>query len=112
MSALPETGHVAGCPLEPPHLNGQEHEQALVHQLEILRGGLRRYADDHIRPGSFLCACIANNFTDAARLADALSWSLARLLVQAIARDVPPSARGSYAAIDAWCTSREKGGAA
>lgn len=72
------------------------HEaEAELHRLvpQHLWGGLRRFLEDHVRPGSFLSAALSNDLKDAVATGDVQSLvgliSLVRWL-------------GSYAPIDAW----------
>lgn len=68
---------------------------------EAIQDGLDYYRVDHIRPGSFLSAVIANDLRTAISHADENSMKYLRHIVSAVER-LPESARGSREKIDNW----------
>ena len=69
---------------------------------ERLREGVRRWVEDHVVPGGFLCAVICNNLRDAIFLA--ADENLPRLveIVRWFYHEAPGLCWGSKATFDRW----------
>lgn len=69
---------------------------------ERMRGGLARYLILGIRPGSFLCAVLMNDFVMACCHADDENLGLLRAYSKFLTLDAPVKSFGSCAAFNAW----------
>lgn len=67
-----------------------------------LRGGLKRYLADRVRPGHFLCALLCNDLADAVLRADPDSLAGLRDLLLFLHNWAPGPAHGSPEKFDAW----------
>ncbi len=74
---------------------------------EHLHGGILRYVEVGIRPGGFLCACIAMDAEDALHRAADIETSVA---IPAITHwflfDAPAGCAGSRETLEAWINSK------
>jgi hypothetical protein len=72
-----------------------------------LHGGILRYVDVGIRPGGFLCACIAMDADDALKRAADIETSIA---IPAITHwflfDAPQGCAGSREKLEEWIASK------
>ena len=71
-----------------------------------LKGGLRRYLDNRIRPGSFLEAIITNDLYGAYRTADGESLRGLPEILAYLYWDAPSNSWGSIAKFEAWASSK------
>jgi hypothetical protein len=69
---------------------------------ELVLGALERYRDQHLRPGSCLCAVLAGDLFDAFSRADPATSAAMGDIVRWICRGLPGNAWGSREAVDAW----------
>lgn len=89
-----------------------EHRSRLYRQAETvavprhLRDGLVRYIVDGIRPGSFLCAVLANDLLSAVSLGDPESLAGLKPLMLFIVNEAPNSGVRSYENIAAFVKRR------
>jgi len=72
---------------------------------EQFRGGMRRYIEDRIQPGSTLRAILAHDLFDAVALADAGAIAELPRIVRWIYQEAPHGSHGSYAVVDAWLSA-------
>jgi len=56
---------------------------------EHLQGGMRRYIEDGIPPGSFLQACLANDLTEAVGHASSQTWEYIHSVVMFLWNELP-----------------------
>ncbi|HUS89234.1 MAG TPA: hypothetical protein VMW91_07700 [Desulfosporosinus sp.] len=64
--------------------------------------GIRRYIDDHIRPGDFLCAVISNNLKEAVHQADDENIQNLPAYVAYFYNKAPYNCHGSKEIMEAW----------
>lgn len=76
---------------------------------ENLVRALEAWAVDHIPPGGFLQACLANNLAEAALRADATNKGCLDGLVRLMANELPSPAWGSAINTWAWCDPDHRG---
>lgn len=69
---------------------------------EHLHGGLCRYLDHRIQPGSFLVAVLSNDLKEAMARADEKSRAGLFALVSFLYNDAPANCWGSPDAVQAW----------
>lgn len=69
---------------------------------ERMMGGLQRYIDHGIAPGSFLCAVLENNLKDAVGRADAENLANLPAYVGYLYNEAPMACWGSPQKISAW----------
>lgn len=67
-----------------------------------LREGIKRYIDQHIEPGDFLCAVIENDLRESAGLADYLSTCHLPTIVAWFYQYAPAACWGSHGKLLAW----------
>ena len=67
-----------------------------------LKRGIVRWVDEGVRPGSFLCAVIANDLFRAVALADPESFDALRLICQFFYNYVPMGCQGSELRMKEW----------
>jgi hypothetical protein len=77
---------------------------------EHLHAGLYAYLVDHVRPGAFLCAVLANNLEQAVLRADHASELALPDLVRFIVFECSSQVYGSMSMVDAWCADQRLGG--
>jgi hypothetical protein len=73
-----------------------------------LRGGLKRYLVDRVRPGSFLCNLLRNDLAAAVVQADEDSLAGLRDLVLFLHNYAPGPAHGSPGNFEAWLAGGSK----
>ena len=71
-----------------------------------MHDGVVRYLLHGVRPGSFLSALFANDFVACCVRADAENTAALPDWAAWIINHAPASCRGSYLAIERWCTAR------
>lgn len=72
---------------------------------------LRSYALDGLKPGSFTCACIDNDFTDAVCMATPdVTVEHMRAVAKTLYNDFPSAAWGSRTNREAWAARGGAGG--
>ena len=75
---------------------------------EHMRGGLQRYIEDGIEPGSFLLAVLANDFVNAIGMADGINREYLSDWALFLYNELPgrgshkPDCWGSREAVDNW----------
>ena len=69
---------------------------------ESLRAGARRWVEDHVAPGGFLCAVIRNDLSEAVALADDNNLPLLPEIVRWFYNEAPGPCWGSVHALDEW----------
>lgn len=67
-----------------------------------LIGGIHRYFEDRIRPGSFLCAVLTNNLSDAVKKGDMESLVSLISIVRWLQNFAPEESWGSVEALERW----------
>ena len=67
-----------------------------------MEGGIRRYIDDHIRPGEFLCAVISNDLKEAVGKADDFNIENLPAYVAYFYNKAPSTCWGSRKKMEAW----------
>jgi hypothetical protein len=72
---------------------------------ESLRGGLRRYIEEHIRPGDFLYAVLADSLSSAVMLADDGNRERLLDIARWVYNEAPPMCHGSREKVEAWISS-------
>jgi hypothetical protein len=77
---------------------------------ERMMGGIERYINDHIRPGSFLCAVISNNLRDACGQADDENMLNLPAFVAYFYNEAPHNCWGSPEELQAWIDAGIKEG--
>lgn len=75
---------------------------------EHCRGGLERYFEHHIPPGSFLTAVLSNDLMDAARRADSANQYRLFDYCRFLETYAPRSSYGSPEAVQKWLTNGDK----
>ena len=73
------------------------------------RPGLKRYLEQRIRPGNFLCAVLANDFRRAVMLADPENLAALRHYALLIYNELPAPAWGDTYRVASWCGETERG---
>lgn len=68
--------------------------------------GLERYAEQRLRTGDFLCACLAGDFHGAVARCHRFTLPHLPALSALILSELPAEAQGSYERVDAWCARR------
>jgi hypothetical protein len=72
-----------------------------------LREGLRRYADERLKPGGLLTAVLENDLARAVVvLHPSLGVDTLRDLVWYVSMEIPAASHGSSAAVSAWLEER------
>ena len=74
---------------------------------EYMRGGLERYVEHHIKPGSFLMAVLENNFVLAAGRADDINQRYLMAWADTLYNDLPGTCWGSPEKVQSWLDKRE-----
>ena len=74
---------------------------------EPLREGMKRYVVDHIRPGSFLSACLRNDLSGAAMQADPENRQRLGQIASWMVFELPDYCWGSTEKFDAWIAGRD-----
>jgi hypothetical protein len=69
---------------------------------EYMHGGVERYIEHGIPPGSFLTAVLCNDLKGAFMSADTQNSANLRNLVEFIYWDMPAGAQGSLKKVEAW----------
>jgi len=69
---------------------------------ERMGPGILRYVNDHIRPGSFLCAVISNDLRGAVMLADSENIDNLSAFSMYFYWETPPDCHGSKEKMEAW----------
>ena len=69
---------------------------------------LRRYADNHIKPGSFVLACLQNDLQMAIRRADEASLAALPDLVNYLVNRLPYNCWGSREQVEDWLSCRKQ----
>ena len=80
---------------------------------EHMRGGVRRYLEDGIRPGDFLNAVLENNLVEAAALADNINVHMLLDWAKFLHNELPLQCWGSKEKVEAWIKKKreeKKGG--
>jgi hypothetical protein len=72
---------------------------------EHCRGGMRRYIEHGIYPGSFLEAVLCNDLVHAFQTADHINVAHMYDYVSFLYNEIPAQAWGSRERIDAWCNA-------
>lgn len=85
-----------------PHPMAEEVERGLAMVPERLREGMRRYMRQGIRPGSFLCSVLANDFIEASCRADPDLLPAFVDLAKFLYNFCPPKSFGSAKRVDKW----------
>ena len=67
-----------------------------------LQGGMQRYLEQGLAPGSFLTAVLENNLFDAVMRADSTNLSFLPDIVKWLHWEVPMECNGSRVLVDAW----------
>lgn len=75
---------------------------------ERMMGGIRRYVDHGIKPGSFLTAVICNDLVGAAGTADDENIQSLPAYANYFYNEVPGNVWGSKEKMDAWVLKKEK----
>ena len=73
---------------------------------DLTAQGLVRYLDQHIRPGSFLCAVLCNDLRESLACADDENTASLQALVAYLYNEVPGGAWGSPEKFQAWLEAR------
>ena len=73
-----------------------------------LRDGMRRYLEDGILPGSFLTACLENDFVEATVRASGSSAQYLKEIAQFIYNEIPEPAWGSKSKMEKWMADKRK----
>jgi len=73
-----------------------------------MMGGIRRYVDHGIKPGSFLTAVICNDFVRACGTADDENLRNLPAYADYFYNEVPGNVWGSKEKMDAWVLKKEK----
>jgi hypothetical protein len=73
-----------------------------------LRGGLKRYLVERVRPGQVLCALLRNDLVDAVLRADEDSLAGLRDLLLFLHNYAPGPAHGSPEKFEAWLAGAER----
>ncbi|HEV7717207.1 MAG TPA: hypothetical protein VGO53_16535 [Steroidobacteraceae bacterium] len=79
---------------------------------ELIAGGLTRYIEHGIPTGSFLRACLENDFVEACTRANFISAAQLMALAEFLKWEMPPLSWGSRAQVDAWIAAGEAKAAA
>jgi hypothetical protein len=72
-----------------------------------LRAGVRRWVEDHVSPGDFLCAVIRNDLSTAIALADDDNLPRLAQIVRWFYWEAPGLCWGSKAAFEEWRAARK-----
>ena len=75
---------------------------------EHMRGGVRRYLEEGIEPGSFLLSLLENNFIRVCRQADATNRELLFVWAEFLWWEMPGGSWGSPEKVEAWMKSRQE----
>ncbi len=67
-----------------------------------MQGGMRRYVENGIQPGSFLTALLSNDFMEAARKADNVNLHNLYIYASFFHNELPEECYGSPAAVKSW----------
>lgn len=67
-----------------------------------MQGGMRRYIEHGIRPGSFLCAVLRNDLLGAAVQGDAVNRQLLSSYADFLRVHAPYACYGSSEALESW----------
>lgn len=67
-----------------------------------MEDGLRRYVEDHKKPGDFLSAVISNDLYAACERADGTNVELLHVYVAFLYNEAPGNCWGSREQLDAW----------
>lgn len=67
-----------------------------------MRESMRRYVENHIAPGSFLTAILANDFITAAQCADSVNEHYLFAYAAFLYNELPPTCYGSYEIVREW----------
>jgi hypothetical protein len=95
--------------LPPDLVIARWHERlAACHVPDHLRDGLIAYFVEHVRPGSFLMAVLANHLSDAVQRADPKSLAALPDLVGFLVEYAPHDAWGHYHIVRAWLEQRKR----
>lgn len=70
--------------------------------VDYMHGGVQRYLDHGIPPGSFLTALFSNNLKEAFRQADDENTAAMRAWVGFVINEMPNTAQGSPEIVQAW----------
>ena len=73
---------------------------------EHLRDGMRRYIEQHIRPGDFLFGVLINNFMEACGHADAISSQFLPDIATFLHNEAPSGCWGSTRKVEAWLKAK------
>lgn len=77
-------------------------EAALKRLPEHCQGGVRRYIEERVEPGSFLTAVICNDLTSAVQAADDINRLRLHQYVQFFYNHAPSNCWGSQKLFNAW----------
>jgi hypothetical protein len=69
---------------------------------QSLRGGMRRYIEDGVIPGSFLVAVLSDSLSDAMGRADEANRKRLYDIVSFVCNEAPGDCWGSRATVKAW----------
>lgn len=75
---------------------------------ESLIGGLRRYVEKGIEPGSFLMAVLENNLIESIQKADATNLANIKEIVEYCYNEIPSDCWGSKEIVKEWIKNRRK----
>lgn len=89
-----------------PIVNGKAIDYAGLP--ERLRGGMQRYIEDRIEPGSFLLAVLENDLRWACTNADDVNRHLLYDIVRWLYNNAPGSCWGSPEKVEAWLKNEKE----
>jgi len=72
-----------------------------------MRGGLERYVEHHIKPGSFLMAVLENDFGCALEYADPVNREYLVEWAETLYNELPGDCWGSPEKVQSWLDKRE-----
>lgn len=72
-----------------------------------IMAGLRRYVDDHLQPGHFLCMVLQNDLFGAVGRADDEAQAALPSIVGWIYNEAPSECWGDQRAVAAWLAARQ-----
>ena len=76
---------------------------------EHMIGGVLRYFNDHVEPGDFLCAMLANNFMEACVRADDKNLAALPAWAALLYNEAPTDSYGSPEKVKAWLSNQNPG---
>jgi hypothetical protein len=76
---------------------------------ERMRGGIERYINHGIKPGSFLCAVIENNLSEAHKYADEENLQNIPAYIHYFYNECPMTCWGSKEKMEKWMESFKSG---